>query len=76
MGGLPKMRDLVEQGMSSAVTKPARQNRVIPKTRFDVMLWNRNYDFLCQIAFAEGKTMAAKLNEILTAMREKFHEER
>ena len=47
----------------------SRQSKLILKTRFELLLWDENYDFLFRLAQAEGISMAAKLNEILRSIR-------
>lgn len=46
-----------------------RQTRLILKTRFELLLWDDNYDFLFRLAQAERVSMAAKMNEILAQIR-------
>lgn len=47
----------------------SRQSKLILKTRFELLLWDDNYDFLCRLANAERMSMAAKLNQILAQIR-------
>lgn len=53
----------------SEESKVRRQNHKVPKVRFDLMLWEANYDFLCMLSRAERISMAAKFNDILLRMR-------
>ena len=53
----------------SAGKMTSRQSKLITKSRFELLLWDDNYDFLFRLATAEGVSMAAKLNEILRLMR-------
>lgn len=43
----------------------SRSAKIISKTRYELWLWDCNYDWLFHAARAEGITMARKLNELL-----------
>ena len=47
---------------------------MITKTRYELWLWDENYDWLFRKAKAEDVTMARKLNELLAFLRV-FHGE-
>jgi hypothetical protein len=51
------------------IPKAGRQGTRAPKTRYHCLLTNDNYDFLCQLALAEGLSVAAVLNKLLLDMR-------
>lgn len=53
----------------STDSKVRRQNHKTPKVRFDLMLWEVNYDYLFRLSRAERASMAATFNEILARMR-------
>ncbi len=43
----------------------SRSTKLISKTRFELWLWDMNYDWLFHAAKREGVTMARKLNELI-----------
>lgn len=47
----------------------ARQGKGVMKTRFELLLWVDNYDYLQRLAQAEGLSMAAMVNRILLRLR-------
>lgn len=49
----------------------SRSPKMIDKTRFELWLWDINYDWLFRAAQAEGKTMARKLNELIRQISSK-----
>lgn len=49
----------------------SRSTKLISKTRYELWMWDVNYDWLFRLAKAEGVTMARKLNELIRQLASK-----
>lgn len=62
-----ELRNHYRMQLMSGETKEqiSRSTKLISKTRFELWLWDINYDWLFHAAKKDGKTMARKLNELI-----------